>query len=284
MEKSLHLFDLDYTLWKTDAKIAVIDKRDPKNIIYRISADEVNFMKEFYKPQKLEVSYNGYTWYLSEKIFKDIKSCNKDLELENIGITFREFTNEQILENQILKTEYLMDNVIHLKDKNIEIGFVTARSNKENHKKNLESIIEKIERKIHKTVNKIYFVNDIDNNQDSDVTSFRKAKIVLEYLTGFKIKGNKFINLKQNKFDNVNFYDDENKNIEAVKNLQFLFERILVKSDLDVKKIIINELKTSKPVYITHLITQNKIEPFITRENTLLLPNQIKLFENFKNE
>ncbi len=282
MEKSLHLFDLDYTLWKVDAKLAVIDKNDPKTIIYRIPAEEVNFMKEYYKTQDLEVSYNGYTWYLSENIWQNIKKTKNGIELKDIGISFREFTDAEILENQISRTDYLLENLNHLKDGNIEVGFVTARTNKKNHKKNLETLIEKIERKLHTRVNKVYFVNDIDNNLDSDVTSYRKAKIVLEYLTGYKIKGNKFVDLKQTRYNNISFYDDSDKNIEAVQNLQNMLERVLVRTDLDIKKEILNTLKNNKLMFSTFLITQNKIQPFITQEQQLLSPNYIKLFENFK--
>lgn len=281
MEKSLHLFDLDYTLWKIDAKLAVINKNKPQTIIYRIPAEEVNFMKEYYKSQKLEVSYNGYTWYLNEKIWEAIQKDNAGIELSDIGISFREFTDAEILENQIVRTDYLLENLNHLKDNKVEIGFVTARSNKKNHKKNLETLIEKIERKLHTNVNKVYFVNDIDNNHDSDVTAFRKAKIVLEYLVGYKIKGSRFVDLKQNQYENVCFYDDDAKNIEAVENLQNLLERLLIRTELDVKKAILTELKNKKISYSTYLITQNKIQPFIVKEQELLSPNHIKLFEKF---
>jgi hypothetical protein len=273
---------LDYTLWKIDAKLAVINKNKPQTIIYRIPAEEVNFMKEYYKSKKLEVSYNGYTWYLSDKIWEAIKKGNDGIELEDIGISFREFTDAEILENQIVRTDYLLENLNHLKDSKAEIGFVTARSNKKNHKKNLETLIEKIERKLHTNVNKVYFVNDIDNNHDSDVTAFRKAKIVLEYLVGYKIKGKKFVDLKQTQYENVCFYDDDTKNIEAVENLQSLLERLLIRTDLDVKKSILTELKNKKISYSTYFITQNKIQPFIVKEQELLSPNHIKLFEHFK--
>lgn len=281
MEKSLHLFDLDYTLWKIEAKLAVIDKKEPQTIIYRIPAEEVNFMKEFYKSQDLKVTYNGYTWYLSEKIWNAIKATKNKIKLEDIGISFREFTDSEILENQINKTEYLLENLDHLKNSNIEVGFVTARSNKKNHKKNLEALIEKIERKLHTRVNKIYFVNDIDKKDDSDITAFRKAKIILEYLTGYKIKGNKFVNLKQTHYKNISFYDDDSKNIDMVNNLQSMLERFLVRTELDVKKEILNVLKNNELRYTTNMITQNKIQPFITKEQVLLNPNHIRLFEKF---
>ena len=282
MEKSLHLFDLDYTLWKMDEKIAVINKNNPKKIIYRIPQFEGTFMKNLYKNNSLEVSYNGHKWYLSQKIWGEIQKANKGIKLEDLGISYREFTDTEILEKQISSTEYLLDNLNHLKGKNIEIGFVTARHDKKKNKKNLEVLIEKIDRKLHTKVNKIYFVNDIDNSNDSDNTSYRKSQIVLEYLIGYKIKGSKFIDLKQERYNQVYFYDDSIKNIEAVENLQILLERLLSRTDFDVKKDILNIIKTYKLKYTTNLITQNKANPFIIREQQLLTPNYIKLFENYE--
>ena len=77
MEKSLHLFDLDYTLWKMDEKLAVIDKNSPQTIIYRIDPYEASFMKDFYKSYGLEVSYNGNNWFLSDKIWEEINKNKK---------------------------------------------------------------------------------------------------------------------------------------------------------------------------------------------------------------
>lgn len=280
--KTLHLFDLDYTLWKLDEKLAVIDKRDPKNIIFRIPSDEQSFMKEYYKNYGFEVSYNGYTWYLNENLYNKIKSSKKGIELENIGISYREFTCDEILEKQIFKTDYLLENLKHLKnDRNIEVGYISARLDKNGLKKNIDTLTEKVERILHTKINKKYFVNNIDNNMDSDITSVRKAKIILEFLTGFKIKGNRFVDLKQSVYDNVNFYDDDTKNIEGVLNLQFMLEKYLLKSEISIKKQILERIKNNKIYYTTNLVTQNSIEPFITKEQQLLLPNYIKLFEQF---
>jgi hypothetical protein len=281
MEKSLHFFDLDYTLWKMDEKLAVIDKSSPQTVIYRIDPFEISFMKDLYKSFDLKVEYNGNTWYLNDKIWDEINK-NKKYDIKDIGISHREFTDEQCLEKQISTTEYFLSLLDHLKNKNIEIGFLTARYDKKNNKKNIEVLVDKIDRKLHTRVYKMYFVNDMDDNHNSDITAYRKAKIVLEYLIGYKIKGNKFVELKQEKFNNVSLYDDEIQNIEGVNNLQFLLETILLRTDVDIKRDILQRVKNNKLYYTTYLITQNKVNPFIINEQILLPPNHIKLFENFK--
>lgn len=275
MEKELHLFDLDHTLWIMDTKLAVIDKRNPKDVIYRIPLEEKIFMKSNYKEDGLKIEYNGETWYLKKQIWEDIKK-NNNIELENLGISYREFTDDEYLKEQLNKTQFLLNNVNHLKNKiNVEIGFLTARKNKKNHKQILESLVDKIWRKLRITPKKIYFLDDINNDDD---ISFRKACIVLEFMTGFKIKGSRFSSLKQEKYKSVHFYDDSKENIEMVNNIQYLMEDLLIKTDVDIKKEILNNLDERN--FSTYKVTENKVEPFIVNNNKLIKP-RIKLFEKF---
>ncbi len=278
MKKSLHLFDLDYTLWRIDSKMAIIDKNEPDKVLLRISPDEKDLLKEFYKKDNLEIYYNGEKWYLSPKIWENIKEIKKGLDLTDIGLSFREFTDTETLENQVKRTDYLLENLTHLKDSYIEVGILSARSNKKGDRKNLSILTEKMERILGTKVNKIYFVNDIENSEGSDTTSYRKAKIVLEHLLGFKIKKGKFSELKQDIFDHVSFYDDDENNIDAVAGAQRLLEKFLPKTEVDIKKEILERLKNNKIFIDTYLITQNKMNPFIKNENMLLSPNYIKLY------
>lgn len=281
MKNSLHLFDLDFTLWKLNSKLAVIDKTSPKNILYRISVEEKIFMKDKYKKFNHEINYNGEIWYLNDIIWDDIQKI-KNISEENIGITFREFTDEEILNKQIDRTEYLLDNLNHLKNqRNIEIGFITASLNRESHQKNIDVLSEKIERKLRIKPSKIYFINDIDNNENSDITSFRKSKIILEFLTGKKTKNDRFIDLIQDDYNDVYFYDDDSKNIDFAKNIQTLLESFLLKTEYDTKKEIIDSIKDNDKKLFTYQMTNNKVDPFIINENKLFSPLHIKVFEDF---
>jgi len=281
MKNSLHLFDLDFTLWKLNSKLAIIDKTSPKNILYRIPVEEKIFMKDKYKKFNHEINYNGETWYLNDVIWNNIQNI-KNITEENIGISFREFTDEEILNKQIDRTEYLLDNLNHLKNqRNIEIGFITASLNRESHQKNIDALSEKIERKLRIKPSKIYFINDIDNNENSDITSFRKSKIILEFLIGKKTKNNRFIDLIQDDYNDVYFYDDDSKNIDFAKNIQNILESFLLKTEYETKKEIIDSIKENDKKLFTYQITNNKVDPFIINENKLFSPLHIKVFEDF---
>jgi len=280
---TLHLYDLDFTLWRIPSKLAVIDKNDPTNIVYRIPPDEIAFMKSYYQTENLAVEYNGGKWYLSKKLWDEIsKNLPKNSDISDIGISDREWTNEEILEEQLSKTEYLLENLDHLKNEKVDIGFLTARSEKDKHEDNIKHLKERVFRKLKQPVKKVYFVNDIDNNHNSDHTAMRKCKVLLEHLVGYKIKNNKFTTLKQSTYEKVNFYDDEPKNIECSKNLQFMLENMLVNTSSEIKNKIIERIKHNDLYYITNEITSNNLQPFLRDEKKLLLPNNVKLFEDYE--
>lgn len=280
MNKSIHFFDLDDTLINTHAKLAVIDKNEPQTIIYRINNDEINFLKSNYKKYNLEVNYNGNTWYLNPKIWDDIQHIKKDILLTDLGISFREFEDKEYFNKQLNNTTYMFSNLDHLKNFKCDIGIITAKQNKEAFKENLELIKNKIKLHIDKNISKIYFINDIDNNNNSDITAYRKSIILLEHLIGFKIKMNQFIDLKQSEYNVVYLYDDNKNNIDMVNNLQNIFEEILLNTNIEIKQEIIKRFN-NKLYYTSCFITENKLNPFIEKRAELLLPNKVKRFNNF---
>lgn len=283
MNNILHLYDLDFTLWRTDSKLSVIDKEEPWKVIYRIPSDNIAMMKSYYQKYNLVVDYNGEKWYLSEDIWDNIQRIiGRKIKITDIGISDREWTDKEILDNQISKTEYLLSNLNHLKGSNFDIGFLTDRERKDNQVENISKLKEKVFTKLKIPVSKVFFVNDIDSNKNRDITSSRKSKILLEHLIGYKIKNNRFVSLKQSTYDIVNFYDDDKNNIENAKNLQFLFEKCLIKTEYKLKQDILERVKQKELKYIINQITNNKLNPLLKNEFKILSPNDIRLFKEFK--
>ena len=283
MNKDLHLYDLDFTLWRTESKLAVIDKDKPWEVVYRIPADKISMMKSYYQKEGLEVNYNGATWYLNESMWENIKRViGREINLDDIGISDREWTNEEILENQIAKTDYLLENLDHLKGASFDIGFLTSREQKKNHIDNINKLKEKVSTRLKTPVSKVFFVNDIDGNHNSDITSSRKSKILLEHIIGYKIKNNRFVSLKQSTYENIHFYDDCPNNIESANNLQFLFEKALIRTSSKLKIEILERVKQKDLKFIINQITSNKLNPFLIQEHKLLSPNDIKLFKDYE--
>ena len=107
---SFHFFDLDDTLWNTNSKLAVIDKNKPEKVIYRIDPIYIPMMKTYWKQYDLSVIYNGKQYWLNEDTWKEIQSKNKKIKIEDIGISDREWNNEEIINRQLGKVEYLLNN------------------------------------------------------------------------------------------------------------------------------------------------------------------------------
>ena len=115
-----------------------------------------------------------------------------------------------------------------------DIGIVTARANKEGHEPLLQAIENQLSLEIGKKINidrdKIDFINDkkfIAKTNTSASNQFqRKAFVILSY-----IMDNKY------QYDKIKFYDDDNRNLEAVRS-----ELINKKNELkqQIKNLIVS--------------------------------------------
>lgn len=277
-------FDIDYTLIRPESKLAIIDKENPGEIVSRINNTDEPLLDSIWKKYKLNVEYNGKTFWISPEIFKSIKRKVSDITLDRIGISYREWTDKEILEQQANGLEFLLHNLKDLKDCNIPVALLTARTRKENHGEFLKKMKDEISTKLRLPVIKEFFINDIDSQYSTDLTASRKAKIIIEHLIGYKIKGNRFVDLKQSEYSTIRFFDDDDKNIEAVNNLQKLFETCLNNTDKELKSKIMIRFKNTNLKYNTYLVTNNELNPFIIKENSLISPynTNVELFETFR--
>lgn len=271
--KSIDFFDIDLTLWNTNNKIVVINKQRPEKILFEIPYNELSGLKTFYKKDNNPVYYNGKTFYLPNKYMNKIDNIN------NVGISFRDYNDPDMIKKQISKTDYLMDNIKHLKNTNSDIALLSARSNLNNHRDNIKVLNNKIISVVGRGIKKVYFVNDLDNNLDDDISANRKATIILEHLIGLKIKNERFIPLKQSHYNNVSLYDDMAVNINLVNDLQKVFDICIANSDDYIRDEILNFVDKNDLFYNTYKITNNKIEPFIENKQKLLSPYIIKRYK-----
>jgi hypothetical protein len=276
--------DIDFTILRPSSKLVVIDKEEPNRILLRIEPSQSTLLTTYWKKHNLEVNYNGSTHWLSPELYDRIKKVKKNLPLERIGISNREWTSKEILDDQRINIDFLLNNLKHLRGKDAQIVLLTARESKENHSEFLVAIRTEISNKLKLKVAKEYFVNDMESNSSTNVTATRKAKIILEHLVGYKIKRNRFVDTIQTVVDTACFYDDDNVNIEVANNLQDIFEIALKETKPELKAKIIQRLKIVKLKLETNLTTNNELNPFITNEVILAVPYNLDLYESFKNK
>ncbi len=274
--KELYFFNIDFSLLRNSTQLCVIDKYDPTKIIFKIHPIHIPMMKSVYKNTDYVIDYNDDVWYLSEKLWNEIKEKTHINDINRIGITYRDFSSDELLKKQISETEKILSSINVSSESDIIL--LSGKNGNDERFENIKIIKKMIECKFPLSFKKVYFVNNIDGSKSDDITTNRKMKIILEYLTGYKIKNDRFVDLKQYNYNKISYFDRYNKNIDAINRMQFLFEKILINTEHSLKKEILNYIEITKPKYTSNLVTTNKLNPFIKKEYTLLLPNSILLF------
>ncbi len=129
MDKEIAFFDLDNTLWYIKSDVWVIDKNKPSVPILKISPIEFALIKSgIYVKDDILIEYNGDSYFISKDMLERIERKIKNIKLNNIGISYSEFFDDNILNKK--DVQVLLDNIKHLIGKNIEIGVLTARSDR----------------------------------------------------------------------------------------------------------------------------------------------------------
>jgi hypothetical protein len=207
--KEIHWVDLDDTLWRTNAKWWIVDKKNPLNYIMRIDKSIGDLiMNGKYIHDGHKITYNGIEAWLSNDLLTEIKQ-RKNIDIDDIGISFREFINSDLIINQLSSLFIYVDRFKHIKSNTINI--LTARGNKKGH----EELLKKLDNELNKyniKINNSVFVSDGSCVDFGGSISELKLKTIIQSIVGFKIKNDKFEPIVIESSDVVHFYDDELEN------------------------------------------------------------------------
>lgn len=266
--KRKYYFDLDGTLWNTNSKIWIVDKLHPEYPILKIDAHEFNLSyNAYYIKDNNRIYYNGMECWLSNDLLTKIKQ-KKPIDLDRIGISDREFQCiEYLTEKNIINYE-----IDRIKDLNIpSITVLTARAGKDVHKELLSKLEEKLN-EVNIKLDDSIFVNDMleYKYKNNGSTADKKLIKMIQSLIGFEIHENKFVPLAVEEFDEVYFYDDANANIEVCNDVNEVI-RVLYDNSSSVIQKRIEAKNLSKKKLVTHLVTTNKMNPFV--QNIIELKN-----------
>jgi len=291
MNKEIAFFDLDNTLWYIKSDIWVIDKNKPSVPIYKISPIEFALITSgIYVKDDILIEYNNEKFYISKDIMERILRKNKNIRLGNLGISYSEFFDDDILNKK--DVQLLLNNVKHLIGKNIEIGLLTARSDRKKHAPLLNKLRLKL-KEYGLEIDKIYFVSEsIRVTGHQDRVFYDKNKVLLSHLVGLTIDNDRFIPVKMESYDKIYFYDDVKSNTANLNNLQDYFDYLVRSSDSECVEFINNRLTNNELILVNNLITNNEVNPFET--NVIKLKSPVKYpirvedkkltvkFENFR--
>jgi hypothetical protein len=290
MSKEIAFFDLDNTLWYIKSFIWVIDKNKPAIPILKISPIEFALIKSgIYVKDDILLEYNGEQFFISKDMMDRILRKKKNIRMRDLGISYAEHFDDEILNKK--DVIFLLDNIKHLIGEDIEIGILTARSDRKKH----ANLLNKLRVKLSEyglEISKIYFVSEaiklsgLNNN-----VSYDKNKVLLEHLIGLTIEDDKFIPIKKEYYDKIYFYDDIKSNFLNINKMQEYFDFLIRNSDDDCVEFIKNRISMGL-ILVNCLITNNEENPFDTSIIKLNPPikypikisnNKLTVkFENFK--
>lgn len=290
INKPIHFFDLDGTLWNIDNRIWIIDKETPHKPIIRLdNYEKQKILSGLYVKEGFKIEYNGEEYFISSRIFDKIQR-KKKIPIERLGISWIEFVDDSYINNS--KSKFLFNNINHLRNQDVNICLLTGRAHRERHAGILNELRKKL-RDIGIEIYKIYFVSDKFYQKQNENISLNKVHILLEHLVGLKIEDGKFKPFKQDWFNNVYFYDDEKINIDYSNDIQKIFDRVMKNTDDELFNIVMERLNSYDCVLSNNLVTNNDVNLFDTQEIVLKSPSKfpikiddkyIKNFNNFLDE
>ena len=280
MSNVAHFFDLD-VLINLNSTIWIVSKTKPSIPVIKITQSEFNLIKKgIYRKYNSPLEINSEVYWLPENLLSDLKvKCkNMKYDITDLAFSMQEFTNSTVIDK--LDYDIMLNHFQHLKNTNDDIYVICSK----NSKRNYDSIIKKLESEFLKLglkINNYYYLSETFYNRDVDYIIHKKNRLLLQHLFGLKTDGDKFTNEKITKYDRVNFYDDEIKVIEMVKDSNNLFQALLSKSDDGVKSIVKDIIKSNDNIIVVNQITHNKVNPFVTKEVLIEWSYLTKTFEGF---
>jgi len=281
MNKEICFFDLDNTLWYIKSDIWVIDKNNPSIPILKISPIEFSLINSgIYVKDDILIEYNNERYFISRDMMERIQRKKRNIRLRDLGISYAEFFDDEILNKK--EVTLLLDNIKHIIGNNVELGVLTARSDRKKHANLLNKLRFKL-KEYGLEIDKIYFVSEtIRFNSNNDKASYDKNKILLSHLIGLNIEDNYFVPIKKDAYNKIYFYDDVNSNILSANNLQEYFDFLVRNSDNECVEFINNRLKNNTLELVTNLVSNNELNPFVSNIIQLNAPVKfpIKVADN----
>ena len=206
MSNNAHFFDID-CLVRVENKAWVVDKKNPKTPLLKISKSDLHLIENgIYRSQNNKIDFNGRTFWLPSNLYNKIKvkaKVNKT-DLASLAISLQEFYNTPVVDE--LEFEFNLDTILTLKNTQPKIYIICSKQTK----KNYSTIIEKLKEELLNHGLKIetcYYITDSFYNIDNDEVKFKKIRLLLQHLVGYKTSGTAFSNEQITHYTKIYFYD-----------------------------------------------------------------------------
>ena len=268
------LLEMDNQAW-------VVDKKNANTPIVKISKSDFNLIKSgIFKNQGNKVDFNGRTYYLPTDLMNKIKIKTKsyNIDFSNLAISLQEFMNKSLIEE--MKFEINKDVILELKNNVDDIYIICSKQTKRTY----ETIIEKVKEEFEKNGLKIktfYPISENFMNQNDDDINFKKMRLLLQHLVGYKTEGDKFKDEEITRYDQIHFYDNYLETLKITKEMNNLLEYLLSRSDDGLRSVIKENVQDFRPNLWVHKENENKMNKRSSEKVILNISKIVKTFENF---
>lgn len=278
--KTSNFFDIN-TLITINSKVWIIDKLKPNNPILKISKSEFNLLKKgVYKKDNIKFDISGETYWVNQDLIDKIKiRCkNANVDISSLSFSMQEFMNKEIVDNDDFNIH--IEHIEHLKNVNEDIYIICSKNNKANYEVPMAKLEKKLE-EIGISIKKTYFLSETFYNRDEDDINLTKVRLLIQHLIGLKTKGDKFTEDELEKYDIINFFDDELHVIELAKNANEVLQFLISNSEDEIKDKVKEVLKTNDCILFVNQVTFNRVNRFLKTKVVLQWYNLIRKFESF---
>lgn len=280
MVKSIFL-DID-TIVRIDNQAWVVDKSQPNIPIYKLSKSEFNLIKSgIYRSQNNKISFNGKVYWLPTNLMNilKIKAKSTKSNFSNLAISLQEFLNKDIIGhlNMDIDTNFLN------KFKNVtdDIYVICSKETKDSYQLVINNIQNELI-KIGLKFKNVYYINDNLYNQNEDEVKFKKMRLLIQHLIGYKTEGKKFIDEEITRYDQVSFYDNVYDTLNISDQINGLFEIILSNTEHGLRDVIKEDVIEYKPILYVNKVNENKYNQIEEKKVIINISNAIMKFESFK--
>jgi len=276
-----HFFDLDVLL-NIDAQAWVVNKDQPNIPIMKISKSDFNLIKNgVYKKQGNKIDFNGQTFWLPTEMVNKlkIKAKNNKVDFANFALSLQEFLNKDIIDNMDFTINE--DLLMTLKNTTEDIYIICSRQTQRNYQTLLSKLEEKL-KEIGIKVTAFYYITENFYNQNKDDVKFKKMRLLLQHLVGYKTDDQKFIDKELTRYDKLYYYDNNYDTLKISDDINGLLEVILSKTDNGIRDVIKEDIKEYKPCLFINKVNDNILNKIEQKKVIINISNVIMTFESYR--
>lgn len=281
MSKIAHFFDLNCFI-ELEQKAWIVDKNNPLNPLLKLSQSELRLAKSgLLKNKGNKIEFNGVIYFLSDEIWNRLKViCIKNnINISNLVISLQEFLNPDLVDE--IKFDIDISQLLHQKNEIQNLYLFCPKFIENTYSKILKQLSEKLKYE-GMVVKNYYFIEENFVDDDIDELQYKKIRLIIQHLLGYKSEINKFIDVDIEKYDTIHWFDKSSTTLNLPIYLNDIFKMMLNKTDSGLANVIKDDLLDDVPKVWFHKVQDNLQNPIVSKKSVLSLPNVVRKFESFK--